>query len=536
MYKEARIIFIMVVLCSIAGISQVYASEPQLEKALYAESYYGAVSCGHPLAVSAALKILSEGGNAVDAAVGCAFMLGVVDFSNSGLGGDGHGVICFSNGQVVAIDGSTKKPLAVTRASASSGLASDIGLPTIPEMLLKLLRLYGTRWPSEVMAPAILACIKGFPVTSYLEKVTAQRLLSIADPNAIELLAPNGYPLRAGHILKQPQLAKTLMAMSRDGGISFYKGAEALDTIKDMQAKGSKFDLVDLASYRSKFIKPIRVSYGDYSIYGAPPPSSSLAAIEHALNLLESKVDLFPKRARDIRIIAQLGRDAINRKYYLLADAIDAPESYSHLKLGPEHKFRANPNQTPSNSNTTHLSIIDRHGMAISLTLTLGTHFGTGELAPGGYFYNNGLRNYKNGARYGDKYPENAGPISAKSPIIVTKNQKSYFVLGGSGSDRIISNTGLVLARLLSGHHPSKSVSAFRYFLDHKNRLQLEWQPDTLLTQQLEKELSPKYSLVIKPGCDDYFGMVSVVKRWENGLISTAGDQRRDGACGVLVD
>lgn len=537
MYKRIWAIFVVfVVLFGVAGPLQA----GQLEKALYAESYYGAVSCGHPLAVNAALKVLSEGGNAVDAAVACAFMLGVVDLSNSGLGGDGHGLISFPNGLVIAIDGSTKKPGSVSRASASRGLASDIGLPTIPEMLLKLLRLYGTRWPSEVMAPAILTCIKGFPVSAYLEKITAQKLLSITDPKAIELLAPNGYPLRAGHLLKQPQLAKTLMTMSRDGGTSFYKGNDAIETVKDMQNRGALYDFVDFAAYGSKIVKPVKSLYKDYVIYGAPPPSSSLATIEYALNLLESKVSLFPTKAKDICSIAKLGRDAINRKYYLLNEAINNPETYHNLKLGPEHRFVDNSPQTPSNSNTTHLSIIDKNGMAISLTLTLGTHFGTGELAPGGYFYNNGLRNFKTGARYTAQYPESVGPISSKSPIMVTKNGKSYLAIGGSGSDRIIANTGLVLARLLSRQHLSKSVSAHRYFLDYKERLQLEWQENLALTDQVRKEikrhLGAEYRLVVKPGCDDYFGMVSVVKLSENGLISTAGDQRRDGACGVLVD
>ncbi len=528
-----RIIFIIFILS--LALSPVYGEA--LNSKLYSESYFGAVSCGHPLGVNAALQILSDGGNAVDAAVACAFMLGVVDFSNSGLGGDGYGLICFPNGKVIAIDGSTKKPKAVKHEEAVKGLGSDIGLPTIPEMLLKMLRIYGSRWPAEVMSPAILTCIKGFPVSAYLEKVTAQKLISISDPNAIEFLAPRGYPIRAGHWLKQPRLANTLMKMSRDGGISFYKGDCAKETIGDMESKGAAYDLVDFATCRSSFVMPAKATYKDFTIYGTPPPSSSLATMEMAVKLLEKNYVLFPQRPRDFYRLAKLGRETISKKYFYINQCLDNAKKYGGLSLDKENKYKKNVTleKVQSNSNTTHLSVIDRNGLAVSLTLTLGSHFGTGEMAPGGYFYNNGMRNYRVGSKYAKDYSEKAGPVSSKSPIIVTKNNKVFLAIGGSGSDRIITNTALVMARALKGHSLSRSVASNRFFLDQNNRLHFEWQPDVKVLNQLKNYLDGKAGFVHRQGCADYFGLVSGVKRDETGLISTAGDQRRDGACGVIL-
>ncbi|MBP5469003.1 MAG: gamma-glutamyltransferase, partial [Candidatus Riflebacteria bacterium] len=131
------------------------------ERIYYSEGMNGAVSCGHPLAARTAIKILKEDGNAVDAAVAAAFVLGVVDFSNSGIGGEGFALIYHPSNKIIAIDGSTKRPANDIRNEYDCAIA----LPAIPEMLLKMRRLYGTQSAKKLMTPAIEICNKGFEVS-----------------------------------------------------------------------------------------------------------------------------------------------------------------------------------------------------------------------------------------------------------------------------------------------------------------------------------------------------------------------------------
>ncbi len=488
----------------------------------------GAISCGHPAAAKIAVEILKQGGNAVDAAVAASFMLGVVDFSNSGIGGDGFALVHSPNGSIVAFDGSTRRP-----GLEKQKILNYAGLPTLPEMLLKLLRLYGHKSPAEVMAPAIKACLEGFKVSSYLERVVEKKLLNCKDPATTAFLAPDGYPLRAGQIFKQPVLARTLLQMATDGGRSFYRGDEARKTLADLQKKGSAYQPEDFARYRSLPTKPLRYDYQDFSIYGNPPPACSLATIKLALDLLQSGAPLFPDNGNELLNIARAGQKVISTKYNSLASCINRHDDFFAMvdRARIQAKNDTGENSDIVDTNTTHLCVWDKQGMAVSITLTLGNHFGTGELAPGGFFYNNGLRNYtEQVAGYPADYPENAGPISAKSPVMVAQNGRLWLILGGAGSDRIIFNTALTMARVMSGYSLRQSIAAPRFYLDYRNRLTLEWHPDQRLLAEAAAML-PDVS--IKPGCDDFFGLISAISRKKDGSLETAADHRRDGSCAV---
>jgi len=318
--------------------------------------------------------------------------------------------------------------------------------------------------------------------------------------------------------------------MAADNGESFYRGNDALQTIADMQKRGSSYQLQDFARYRSRMVMPLRYDYGEFSIYGCPPPSCSLVTIKLALQLLASDNSLLAGSGSELMAIARLGQKFISTKYDSLAACLKTPEKFDEFVK----KYQPPTSETGSkvaDSNTTHLCVLDKNGMAVSITLTLGNHFGTGELAPGGFFYNNGLRNYTGQvASYPADYPDDAGPVSSKSPVIVTRNGRLWLAIGGAGADRIIFNTALALARLLKGHTPATCVAAPRFYLDYKDLLTLEWQPETGLTNEARKLVEKSE---IKAGCDDFFGLVSIIRN-ENGSLTTAADQRRDGSCAVL--
>jgi gamma-glutamyltranspeptidase len=132
---------------------------------------------------------------------------------------------------------------------------------------------------------------------------------------------------------------------------------------------------------------------------------------------------------------------------------------------------------------------------------------------------------------YPADYPNDAGPISAKSPVIVSKNGQAVLAIGGAGSDRIVFNTGLALARYLQQpHHIDNLVSRPRYFLDYRNHLHLEWQPDSELLAEVQLY---KPASEIRPGCDDYFGLLAAIAV-ENGEFKALADPRRDGSCAAF--
>ncbi len=519
--------FFTLLLLILAVAQQAAARAPQADsvrdkRCFIATGNLGAVSCGHPLAAAAALQVLQNGGNAVDAAVCAGFMLGVVDFSNSGPGGDGFALVGLAASGLRVADATVKKP----RQARSHEITNHIGLPTVPDLLMRLRRRHGSMPLATLMQPAISSATDGFKVSAYLEKTVEKLLPGMTDAAAISFLAPHGYPLRAGQILKQPLLARTLAELAQDEGRSFYRGRTAKMLVADMQTQGSEYRISDLALFRSRAVTPVKREWQNYSLYGNPPPSSSIASIKLAEDLLNSRIDLHDQQPADMLATARAGRRVLQARY----------NDMSHCLADPYHFIecadRVLVNQSGDvveNGNTTHLCVADKNGMLVSITLTLGSHFGTGQLSPAGFFYNNGLRNFTDAvSSYPSDYPADAGPVSTKSPIIVTRNGRPVLAIGGAGSERIVFNVGLALARFIQRPDEHEQlVSRPRYFLDHQRKLTVEWCPDMSFIDEL-KESTLEVS--VKPGCDDYFGLLSAIIV-EGSQFTTLADPRRDGSC-----
>jgi gamma-glutamyltranspeptidase len=484
-----------------------------------AHGRYGAVSTGHPLASKAAVKILENGGNAVDAAVCAAFMLGVVDFTNSGPGGDGFALVHLPSGAIVAFDASSRKPLDFSRNR------SDIGIPTEPELLLKLQKLFGKFSIEKVIQPAIDTCINGFYTSSYLNKVISKKLPKLTDPAAIKFLAPNGFALPAGSLLKQPVLAQTLRQLSRDHGKSFYSGETAKLIIQQINELGSSYSQKDLARYRSQISLPFKAEWKNYALYGTPPPSSSVASIKLAIDFLNEQIDLFSESALDVIRIAKIGRKLIDFKYNHLSRFVQNPDDFFNEADLSRQRLQTFEND----AQTTHLCVWDKNNLAVSMTLTLGSHCGTGNLSKAGFFYNNEMRNFKPlVALYPDDYPADKGPVSSKSPLMIKKNGQLFTILGGAGSDRIIFNTALVAARMIKDNSSIfAAVNSPRFFLDYKNVLHFEWSANRKFSKTLP-DLWPAFRQ--RESGDDYFGLVTCITRNED-VFHAVADFRRDADC-----
>ncbi len=485
---------------------------------------FGAVSSGHPLATHAGIKILEQGGNAIDAAIAVAFVLGVTDFSNSGLGGDGFALIHLPGGNIHAWDASISRP-------AEEGL-NYIGIPTIPEFLLKLHRIYGTKSREKLLAPAVNYAQNGFKLDSYIESVIRKSLIKKLDQAAIEQLCPNGIPLISGQLFKQPALASTLKDLSENGTAGFYHGNNAKLLIRHMNKLGSKYSQKDLAGYRSKLTTPVKSSIGPFEIFGTPLPSSSVVTIKLIKELVSANYHLSPKSYEEYSDISSINRKYLDHKYAYLTSFIGNDQAYLNLEtLAPQIK-QGDDTGDRNDSQTTHLCVWDKNGYIVTMTLTLGSHFGTGNLSPLGFFYNNEMRNFTESvAKYPKNYPANFGPLSSKSPIIIKKHGVPVLAIGGAGSNRIITNTALNAAAYIKDENSlGKTLLSPRFFMDYKNVLQLEWSPDLNLKNFPDSGRSLSN---LRPIGDDYFGLVTAIASYGNQLHSYA-DFRRNGSCGNL--
>jgi gamma-glutamyltranspeptidase/glutathione hydrolase len=259
----------------------------------------GMVSSAHPLATEAGLNVLKSGGNAIDAAVAVGFTLGVVDTHNSGIGGGCFILIRLANGKFVAIDGREMAPAAATRdmflrngkgdteLSQTGPLAS--GVPGEVAAFDYAVKQHGKKKLKQLILPAADLAEQGFTVSAGF----AGRLQSAADDLAKfeasrTIFLPDGKPLQAGAVLKQPDLAKTYRAIAKQGSAWFYRGPFAKAAEKWMKANGGIMTAGDFAKYRIVQREPVRTAYRGREIVSFAPPSSGGVHVVQMLNILEN--------------------------------------------------------------------------------------------------------------------------------------------------------------------------------------------------------------------------------------------------------
>ncbi len=514
----------LILLATLLGI----LAGPVPARTLIASGPYGAVSTGHPEATQAALRLLERGGNAVDAAVAAAFVLAVVDPSTSGLGGDGFALVRQPDGAIETWDASAPPP------RRRHGGTSEIGLPTEPALLLHLHRRAGVRGLPEVMAPAIRLARRGFPVSPSLERLLEKNLGRFPDPLARRRFGPEGRPARAGERLVHPELAEVLSVMAIDGGASFYRGAHAALLAEDLRARGSDHGLEDLAAFLPRPAEPVRLAVGAWELVGPPPPSSAIVVMGLVKALVREGLPDFTTPARTRRTLDLLVR-ALQIKYHHLAACLTSPRRFlallEHARIQPEPGL---PSEAASGlDETTHLVTWDRQGRIVSMTLTLGRHFGTLAFSPLGFFYNDEMRNFTPiVARYPTDYPPQAGPISAKAPLLLLREGRPVVAIGGAGANRIITNLAVILAWFIQGGFSlPELVHGPRLAPKEPGGPVVEWAPPNP-----GRPLAPSpavASLTVHPPGGDLFGLVAAVASLDSHLLAV-GDYRRSGAAAAL--
>lgn len=474
----------------------------------------GMVVSSHALASQAGLEVLKAGGNAVDAAVATGLALAVTHPSAGNLGGGGFMVVHWHTGEVTAFDFREKAPLAATERmflDENGNLAPGanhegyrtIGVPGMVAGLDLALKRHGTKSWAELAAPAIRLAADGFPLSEAMAReFAALKADWLRYPAAAKIfLKPDGSPFAAGETWRQPDLAATLRRLAADGRAGFYFGTTARLIAADMRARGGLITETDLAVYEAKERKPIRGTYRGYDVFSMPPPSSGGVALVEMLNILEG-YDL--KAAghhspRHAHLLAEAMRRAYADRARHLGDPDFNPdiplarlvskEYAAELRRGirPDKASKSDPatfNDAYESPETTHYSVVDAQGNAVSVTCTLEYSYGARIVAEGaGFLYNNEMGDFNPLPGRTDESgligtpPNLVAPgkrmLSSMTPTILAKNGRPWLVLGSPGG-RTIINTVLQTAVNMVDFEmdPAAAVAA--------KRLHHQWLPDVL--------------------------------------------------------
>jgi len=506
----------------------------------------------HHLATDAGLGVLREGGNAVDAAVATGFALAVVYPAAGNLGGGGFLLLRTHGGKSTFIDFREKAPLAASEAMYQDDKGQvipgvsilgyrSIATPGSVAGLVYAERKYGKLGLKRVIAPAIKLAAEGFVLTDEEVKIlAAPSFAGFADSKRI--FQRGGDLYKPGETFKQPELARTLARIAADPD-DFYHGTMAHEIVEELKKGGALLTLDDLAQYSVVERKPLTGSFHDYTVISAPPPSSGGAGLMSALNILEGfdLTRLGDRTAASMQLITEAYRRAymdrsdylgdpdynriptaelIGKKYAAAWRAsIRAGSATSSTTLQrPEGYLPPAPKTAglrAESHDTTHYSVVDREGNAVSVTTTLNGVFGSNVTAGSlGFLLNDEMDDFavKVGApnMFGlIQGPANAiapgkRPLSSMTPTIVLKNGKLRYVLGSPGGARIITTVAnILLSATEGGLNIQQAVDAPRF---HHQYL-----PDKLY---LEPGFSPEVVTSLRAMGYD----VNITdRRWSNG-------------------
>jgi gamma-glutamyltranspeptidase / glutathione hydrolase len=483
---------------------------------------HGMVVAQESRAARIGVEILEKGGNAVDAAVATGFALAVTYPRAGNIGGGGYMVIHLAAGNFdTTIDYRETAPAAVTREtfldengnadprkSRESALA--IGVPgTVAGLALAHARYGSGKFTlADLIAPAIALARDGFPIENDLDSLSwMQGWLGRWPASAKIFLKADGSALRAGDMLVQRDLAGTLAAIARDGPRAFYAGETAERLAAAVQAAGGVMTREDLARYQPVERPPMVGSYRGHRIVSMPPSSSGGVALIEMLNILEG----YPLGELEPADRLHLMVEAMKRAYFDRAKFLGDPASVTfpdylttkdfaadvRARIDPQHaapaeSFGSITAPAREGDNTTHFSVVDASGNAVSNTYTLNFNYGVGMVAAGtGILLNNELDDFaaKPGAPnfFGlvgsDANAPGPGkrPLSSMTPTIVFEGDKPLLVVGSPGGSRIITTVLQIIVNVIDRKLPLADAVA-------APRIHHQWSPDEVW---VERGLSP---------------------------------------------
>lgn len=545
------------------------ASTGRAEKKLVRAKSYMAIAA-NPFASKAAAETLARGGSAVDAAIAAQMVLTLVEPQSSGIGGGAF--ILHWDAKAKALktyDGREMAPASARPdrflnekdqpisfgTAVHSGLS--VGVPGLVRLLEYAHRRHGKLPWRDLFQPAIGLAQGGFPVSPRLHRLLLTRILSKFGPAARAYFYDTaGLPRRVGHILKNPALAATFRQIADKGAHVFYEGEIARDIVGRLAKaplSSGGMTIADLANYSVKERPPVCVSYRAYQICGMGPPSSGGFAVAQTLKLLEPfNLGTKPLNPDALHLIAEAQKLAYTDRNRYMADSdfVTVPSGLlDDVYLAERRKLidpaKAAPRQEPGtpphakktefgrdatieSKGTSHISIVDAAGNALSMTTTIESGFGA-RMMVGGFLLNNELTDFsfmpadKKGRLIANRVQPGKRPRSSMSPTIVfDANNEPVMVLGSPGGSRIILYVIKSLVGLIDWKLDAESTAALANFGSRNGPFEAE--PGALNESRRQSLTAKGHKFRISPMTSG----THIIVTTPDGLTGGA-DPRREG-------
>lgn len=525
-------------------------------------------------ASEAGIEIMKKGGNAVDAACAVGFVLAVTSSSNGNIGGGGFMVAHMADGTTITLDHREMAPSDSHRdmfldaegnviENMSLNTRASSGVPGTVDGLLKAWEDYGSGNISrrQLLAPAITLAEKGFELSHFESKMlNNNKNLFLNNKAAAKIfIRKDGRPWEKGDRFIQKDLSKTLKRIGRIGRDGFYSGKTADLIVAEMKNGNGLITHEDLQNYKSVYRKPVKGSYYGHDIISMGPPSSGGTLLIHMLKMLEHyPIDTLGWNSSNyIHILTEVERRAYadRAKHMGDSDYWDVPvqmflsSEYAEQRISDISLTTASesadvyagpPSQNESRE-TTHYSVVDKDGNAVSVTSTINWSYGGGYLVEGGgFFLNNEMDDFssKPGSPniYGligneaNSIQPGKRPLSSMTPVIVLKDKKPYLLIGSPGGATIITTSmQTILNVIIHGMDIQDAVSAYR--------VHSQWLPDILfyekngLSKDVLKNLNQKGHVTkIHPWVE--WGQANCIMINENGYYGGADSRGENTAVG----
>ncbi len=506
----------------------------------------GVVSAATPDAAAAGVEILEAGGNAVDAAVAIAFALGVTEPFGSGLGGQIVLLIHPPDGEPFVINGSSLAPRGVPSNATTIDLEGHKAstVPSTAKVLDLAWRKCGSGrmgW-DRLLAPAIRRAEDGYKIGPYQHGVLRRHVDSLKEsPMLAELfLRPDGSVPQRDSTFRQPRLAETLRRLAHHGADDFYTGSIAAEIVQDMQSNGGWIAAADLAEFpEPQIVAPLHRDYRGWDVYTLPPPFGGWVVLQ-ALEILERapEADVRPTSPLHSVWMAEALRVGHRRRQEEpIRNLLDYEQEVASRFRSKSIKRLIKSFSRPESDETTHFSVVDADGLAVSATASINAFYGALVAHPNlGFPYNDYMRDFVDAS---PDHPYALAPgamaYSSMSATIIARDGCPQLVLGSPGSKRIISTVAQVITHWIDGPHDVvKAVAAPRmHVLAEESMLCVE--QEQIRPAELA-DLERRGFRVVLPissqtrnRMNPYFGGVHAVA-WEQGAWRGAADPRRDGA------
>lgn len=458
LFAKSVVVFILL----ICGISKIFSQVRYTNQFFASRSEVlaqnGMAATSHPFATQTALDILKKGGSAVDAAIAANAMLGLVEPTGNGIGGDIYAIVWDAKSKkLFGLNGSGRSPRNMSYdflkdkkfVNIPSYGALSVSVPGCVDGWFQLHQKFGKLSMQDLLSPAIQYAEEGFPVTeviAFLWKGYAETLQGYQGFK--KLYMPNGKAPIKGQIFKNPELANTLRAISKEGRDGFYKGKIASSIVQTVQKEGGFLSIDDLATHQSEWVTPVSANYRGYDIWQLPPNSQGLAVLQ-IMNLLERY---------DIRKMGFASTDYMHlfieskklvfedrAAYY--ADGIDsnissylAGKNYAEIRAKSINIDKASdqitPGFIPPFGNTIYLTVADKDGNMVSLIQSNFAGMGSGIVPEGcGFSLQNRGCSFTLEPNKPNTYAPGKRPFHTLIPGFVTKDKNPFLSFGVMGAD-----------------------------------------------------------------------------------------------------